>query len=162
VRHAGKARADPDGAVGRAVAFPNLPAINTVNGREEEGAVDVCQVVRVRAYAAGVNVLDEDGAGLGAIALPQLVSVDTVVGREEQRPVHVGQVLGVGAIDVKFPSVIVIHGSWVDVLDEDGAGFGAVALPQLVASGRLKGGEEQGAVHVGQVGRIGAAAARID
>ena len=47
--------------------------------------LDVHQARRVRAGAAGVDVLDQDGAGGRAVALPQLGAVSAVVGREEDR-----------------------------------------------------------------------------
>src|SRR5262249_60776575 len=113
-------------------------------------AVVVGPVAGGRAGAAGVDVLDQDGAGGGAVALPQLVAGRGGAGREEQRPVHVGQVAGVRAVrGIEVPIVgVVPRSSREDVLDQDGAGLGAVALPQL------PGGEEQRAVHVGQVGDI--------
>ena len=103
----------------------------------------------VGAAAAGVDVLDQDGSGGGAIALPQLDAVRAVVGREEQRAVHVRQVAGARAVgDVSVvPTavvsiVVVLIRSREDVLDQGGAGGGAVALPQLVAGCAVVGDEK--------------------
>ena len=52
---------------------------------EEQRAVHVRQVARIRAAAAGVDVLDQDGAGGGAIAFPEFKTVHPVVGREVSR-----------------------------------------------------------------------------
>src|SRR5207237_812477 len=89
------------------------------------------------------------------VRLPQLVTVGAVVGGEVQRAADIGQAGGAGAV-----------AAGVDVLDHDGAGGGAVRLPQLLAVGAvgvaIVGRVEQGAVDVGQEPRIGAVRARID
>src|SRR5262249_41708628 len=85
---------DHGGAGGGAVTLPQLHAVHVVGGREEEGAVHVCQVGGVRVGAPRVDVLDDRGAGQHAVALPQLVAVRAVVGLEEQGAVDVREVAG--------------------------------------------------------------------
>ena len=65
-----------------------------------------------------------------------------VVGGEEQRSAHCRQVGRAAAV--------VVASVGGDVLDQDGAGPGAVRLPQLPAVGAVVGGEEQRAAHSGQ------------
>ena len=112
---------DQDGAGGGAVALPQLRAVHTVIGREEQRAVDVRQVVDKRIAASGLMSLTSDGAGGGAVALPQLAPVGVVVGGEEQRAVDVRQPLD--GYELALPRVM--------SLTSVGAGGGAVALPQL-------------------------------
>ena len=84
------------------------------------------QVIGHRAVQSGLMSLTMT-VPRRAVALPQLVAVRPVVGREEERAVHVRQVGGDGA-----------GGTRIDVLDQDGAGGRAVALPELVARGRRR------------------------
>src|ERR1700732_2705053 len=74
-----------------------------------------------------------------------------VVSRAEQRPVHIR----------RAPRIRVIWAG-VDVLDEGGAGGGAVAPPQLDPMDPVVGGEKQGTAHVRPVVRIRASCSRID
>ena len=70
---------------------------------------------------------------------------------KNRMPLDVGQVVRDGAV-----------GAGVDVLDQVGAGGGAVALPQLDAVRAVVGGEVEHAVDVGQVDEGGAVAAGVD
>src|SRR5262249_39337141 len=81
----------------------------------------------------------------GALPLPQLRSVAAFVCVDDTPPFLAPQVGGVGG-----------GGAGSDVVDEGGAGGGAVALPQLQAVAAVVGHEEQRAAHVRQVGGIGA------
>src|SRR5262249_32394566 len=117
-------------AVARAIALPQLPPKSTVDGREEQRAVDVRELLGIRAVrevatststvvspaALGVlsreEVLDLGGASGGAVALPQLCSVIAVVGGEEQCAVHARQVAA------------------CDRADRHGATRGSIALPK--------------------------------
>src|SRR5262245_62104498 len=83
------------------------------------------------------------------------------MGREEQRPDYVGQVAGGRAVEI-VTSVITNVTARVDVLDEGGAGCGAVALPQLVAVHAVIGREEQYAVYVREFGGVRADPVRVD
>src|SRR5262249_18846673 len=116
-----------DGTGGSAVALPQFAAVNAVVGREEQLAVNVCQVGGARAAAADVDILDHQGAGRGAVTLPQFAAVNAVIGREEQFAVDIGQVRRVGT----------------DARTNDGddvrAGLGPIALPQLSAVPLVRG-----------------------
>src|SRR5688572_4186088 len=70
-------------------------------------------------------------------------------GREEQRAVHFGQV-GRGVVVGIVAAVSAIGSTRIDVLDEGGAGNGAVRLPQLRAMDAIVSREEQRAVYFGQ------------
>src|SRR5262249_51979535 len=143
---------DEGGAGGGAVGLPQLGAAAAVVGREEQRAVDVPQVVRAGAGGAEVDVLDEGGAGGSPVRLPQLVAVAAVVGPEEQGAVAVRQVGREWPWRPEGPvRVDAVGGVGVDVLDEGGAGGGAVRLPQLVAVAAVVGREEQRAAHVREV-----------
>src|SRR5262249_1844411 len=80
-----------DGAGIGTVALPELIAIGSIVGSEEESSADVDhgrrgKVIGVdRAVAARKDVLDDRRAVRRAVTLPQLATVDSVVGREEQR-----------------------------------------------------------------------------
>src|SRR5262249_4189025 len=85
--------------------------------------------------------------------VPQLAAVRAVVGAEVELVVHGDQE---GRVGVRATGAAA---AGVDVLDEDGAGGGAVALVQLGAVHAVVGDEEQRAVdrHEGRGGRAGAA-----
>src|SRR5262249_59751804 len=131
------------GARGGAVAPPELVAVHAVVGGEEQRVARGGQVVGIGAVrravgaAAGTDVLDQDGAASGAVAPPELAAVGPVVGRKEKSITDRGQFAGIGALRIS------VRGARGDVLDQDGAGGGAVALPQLHAVGSVVGGEEQ-------------------
>src|SRR5262249_511727 len=146
---------DQLGAGCGAVARPQLPAVRPVVGREVQRAVNVRQGggvsavgVVVSAARGGVDVRVHHGAAGGgglaallgdrhAIGFPQLLAVNAVVGSEVQCPVHIGQVAGIGAVGAEVLVGTVAEGPRdtvearprVEVLDHDGAGRGAVALP---------------------------------
>src|SRR5262249_18989668 len=158
---------DGHGAGGGAVALPNLPRVRAVDWREEHGATHVRQVEgRVVVVAGnGVDVLEQGGAGSRAVAPPQLPPVRAVVGREEQRPVHVRELLRVRAVRYIPPVSVDVElrvRSRIDVLDEGGAGGGAVALPQLPPVRAVVGREEQRPVHVREGGGVRAGGAGVD
>ena len=117
--------------------------MDAVPGGEEQPPADVGQRVGSTVVGVRVDVLDQDGAGLGAVRGPQLVAVGAVVRGEVQRARHVGEVGGA--------VVVVGAGSGVDVLDQDGAGLGAVRGPQLAPVDAVVGGEEQLPAHGGEV-----------
>src|SRR5262249_54728483 len=149
---------DEGGAGGGAVALPQLDAVAAIVGIEEQGAADVRQTVGVGAGGAGKDVIDQGSAGGGAVALPQLDAVAAVVGMKEQGVADVRQV-GLEVVRAGLQGTL---GTGEDVVDEDGAGRGAVALPQLVAVAAVVRHEEQGAAHVRQVARIGAGGTGLD
>ena len=131
-----------DGACRRAVASPELPAMNSVARSEEECAVNVRQRGRVRSRRTSIDVLHHDGSCRRAVTLPKLSSVDAVVGREKQRAVYVGEpLLGVDALGGT------VHAG-IDVLDQNGPCGCTVASPQLATVDSVKGSEEEGAVNV--------------
>src|SRR5205814_1410091 len=76
---------------------------------------------------------------------------------EEQRAVHVCQAGGKGAIGNLDPMLVmavtrrVLRTPGVDVLDQDGAGGRAVALPQLNAVGPVIGRHEERPIDQGQL-----------
>ena len=111
-------------------------------GREVQRPAHGRQVVGIGAERIAVvagarpDVLDQDGAGRGAVALPQLLAGGPVVGREEQRPAHGRQAGGIGAAREA------VGAARVDVLDQDGAGLGPVALPQLPAVASVSSAEK--------------------
>src|SRR4051794_31586143 len=114
--------------------------MGAVVGREKQRAVDIREVAGVRSGRSGVDVADQDGAVRGTVTLPQLPAVRAILGREEQHPVDVCEITGagaVGAIPIIIPVIVVTasrqRASRVDVLDEGGAGGGAVTLPQFIA-----------------------------
>ena len=65
-------------------------------GAEEQRAVDVGEIVGIRAAACPDDVLDQHRAGRRAVALPQLIAVGAVIGGEEQRAVDVREISGIG------------------------------------------------------------------
>ncbi|MGH2984704.1 MAG: hypothetical protein ACRDK5_10720 [Solirubrobacterales bacterium] len=85
---------------GGSVAPPQLDAVGAVVGGEEEGAVDVGQIVREGPAdagpdpAAGDGVLDEGRPRRGAVALPQLDAVGAVVGAKKRVPLPLVMKLG--------------------------------------------------------------------
>src|SRR5206468_103048 len=133
---------DQRGAGGGAVALPQLEAVGAVVGAEEQRAADGGQVRGEGTVGAAVDVLEQHGAGGGAVALPQLDAVGAVAGGEEDDAADGGQVRG------RATRRAAAGGAGVDVLDQHGAGRGAVALPELVAVDAVVGGEDQRAVEV--------------
>ena len=121
---------DQGGAGGRAVALPQLAAVRPVVGREEQRAVHVRQAGRGTEpwHAAGLMSLTRAVPA----AVPSLFhsSCPCVPSSAAKNSV---------AVDVR-------EARWgqscpaagVDVLDQDGAGGGAVALPQLRAVQRRR------------------------
>src|SRR5262245_29639626 len=77
----------------RAVASPQLAAVDAIIGAESEDTLDNLQADRHRAVGgrAGINVLDQDRARPCAVALPQLGPVNTVIGGEVKPPAHTRQ-----------------------------------------------------------------------
>src|SRR5262249_12043379 len=106
----------------------------------------------VGAPAAGVDLLDQYGAGCRAVALPQLLPVRAIAGRKEQRAVHVREPEQAGVVGRA-------GAAGVDVLDQDGPGGAAVALPQLPPLRAVVGRSVQGAVAVREAGGVGGRAA---
>src|SRR5262249_7100400 len=117
---------------------PQLGAMRPVIGDEVEATAGRGQASREREVARDtivvrVDVLEQSGARGAAVALPQLAAVDAVVRREVEHAVEHSQRLrlrtgregGAGVRDWTG----VGHRGGVDVLDEPGAGRGAVALP---------------------------------
>ncbi len=140
-----------DRAGRRAVRLPELPAM-AIDGSEEQGAVDVGEVLGVLGINAArrADVLDLDCAGGRAVRLPELGVVAAVIGGEVDAVTDGDGLFGLSR-DV---------GGAEDLL---GAGGRAVRLPQLVAGGRaVVGGEDQGAVEVGEVLRQARARAGPD
>src|SRR5215211_220380 len=121
--------------------------MSAVVGDEEEGAVDVGEVLGAARPAAGANVADHLGSRRGAIAPPQLVVLAPVAGgAEEEAAVDGCEPRGIA------PSVA----GRVDVLDKRRPRRGAIASPQLAAVDIVEGSEIEDAVDGGE--RIGLAA----
>src|SRR6516165_3637304 len=59
---------------------PPAPAMLAIVGHEAQRAVDICQVRRVGAGPARVDVVDEGGSSGGAVALPQLPAMLAISG----------------------------------------------------------------------------------
>src|SRR6185503_5022380 len=74
---------DEDGAGGRAIAPPELIAVNAVVSREKQRPIHVRQVVGIGSQRTRANVANSHGAGRRAVALPDLLAVNSVVGREK-------------------------------------------------------------------------------
>src|SRR5262249_34855553 len=115
---------DQEGAGGSAVARPQLNPVRVVVSREEQGPINVGQigVFENAVGGAGVNVIDHEGAGGAAIALAEFEPVGAVVSGEEEDAVHVRQI-GV------FAEKNAVGGAGVNVIDHEGAGGAAIALP---------------------------------
>src|SRR5262249_9160114 len=143
-----------------AVALPQLGAVAAFVGREEQRAAHVDQVGGFGAGGARSDVLDHDGAGGSSVRLPQLEAVAAVVGRGDQRAADDGRV--VREAEAVAVGVEGGCGARSDILDEYGAGGGAVALPQLDAVAAVVGLEEQGAADRGQVGGVGTVGAGVE
>src|SRR5262249_25153506 len=88
---------DKHGPCAGTVTLPQFVVTQAeVAGTEEERAVDICQVRRVRAVKSEAYVLDEHGACTCSVALPQLGSGAAVVGHKKQGAVYVRRALDPG------------------------------------------------------------------
>ena len=121
--------------------FHSSRPCRAVVGREEQRAVDVRQVARV-----------------ASSQLPGLMSLTRTVPAAVPSLFHSSLPWSPSsAVKNSVPFTFVRLSGYepvragVDVLDQDGAGGGAVALPQLPAVGAVVGREEQRPVHVRQV-----------
>src|SRR5262249_54797613 len=120
----------------RAVAPPQLAAVNAVVGSEKQRPVRVDELLRVRRLRIGVDVLDELGAGRTAVALPQLAAVDAVVRSQKYSAVDEREVVRIGT-GITLPRL------GMDVFDESSSSCRAVAFPQLVAMNSVIRTEEE-------------------
>src|SRR5215203_3347062 len=120
----GKTSLTRRGAGFRAVAHPDLDAMGSVVGGEEEAVLHEGQAAAERGgLGARPDVLEQAGAGFGAVAHPQLAAVDAVVrGEVDEVLARLGEPLDAGR-----------RGTRPDILEQTGAGLGAVAHPQLHA-----------------------------
>ena len=104
-------------------------AADAVVGAEEDAAVHRHEVVRIGADDAGLDVAHLRRAGGRAVAAPQLDAGDDVVGREEHPVAERGQ-----------PEALLANAA--EAVQQDGARFGAVGLPQADAGGGRRRDEE--------------------
>src|SRR5205085_483595 len=120
-----------------------------VIGAEEQHVIGAGQVLRVGVGGAGVGILNQAGACCRSIAGPDFLAVRQVVGVEEELAAGGRQVARVGEVAA---------GS----LDQDRAGGSRVGLVQFRVPVAVAGGEEQGAVDVGQGVGVGAGVPGVD
>jgi len=134
---------DQIGAVGGAIGDPQIVA-NKSLGREQRRAVaERGDVVGGGSTRSGVDVPDHLGAGGGAVADPQLATMCAVIGAEQRRAVAERGDLRVEAGSTGVGAAR----SGVDVVDQMGAGGGAVGDPQLIAVAAVIGAEKNLCCH---------------
>jgi hypothetical protein len=120
----------------RSVALPQLLTMQVVDRAEEERPTHVRQPLRAHrhGFTTRLDVLDQDRTRFGAIAPPQFLLVLLVIRAEVEDSADRGQPL-----DVE------------ELLAQHGPRRGAIALPELLPSGAVAGGEEQDTAALGQV-----------